>query len=190
MIAPYLFIDGAADSFRESMSAGELPWVVLPDVIDGATAAELRAALETAGLTRYELADRGRYHHNDTLRVDPLWEELGGFAADLAGGPVTLERARWIRQARGDYSLVKDDSHTRVRGRHLELTLDLSAGNSGEADVVYLDDHKGVSLPQITGVLGVIDRTPTSTRYLRPPTVRSASGCDVVRLIMSFAAAD
>jgi hypothetical protein len=39
-------------------------------------------------------------------------------------------------------------------------------------------------------VLGVIDRTPTSTRYLRPPTVRSASGCDVVRLIMSFAAAD
>lgn len=196
MLAPYLLLAETPEFLRETMHQAPLPSVVLPDALDAATAADLRARLEASELTSYALADRGRYHYSDTLVVDELWEELGALAASLADAPVALVRARWIRQRRGDYSLVKDDSFTRPKARHLELALDLSSGNSGEADIVYLDGSAAtavaVPVPQIGCVMSVVDRTPTSTRYLRPPTIRgvAAGGFDVIRLFLSFAWAD
>lgn len=187
MLAAYLRDPVTPHALRETMAAAELPSLLLPEAIDADVAAELRARLEAAGLTRYSLADRGRYEHNDTLQVVPLWNELGQFAADLAGAPMSVTRARWFRLRHGDYSLVKDDSRTRPPGgRHLELVLDLSAGNSGEAHVVYADGRTGLAVPQVTGLLAVVDRSPSIARYLRPPTIRSVGGFDIIRLILQF----
>lgn len=186
MLAPYLADEHTPPAFREMMTASPVPTALVPAAIDDTTAAALRARLATAGLTPYALADRGRHGYNDTLRVDPLWDELAHFAAGIAGAPVALARARWLVQRRGDYSLVKDDAKTRPPGRVLELVLDLSPGASGGAEAVYLDGTRAQAVLQLGGVLAVIDRTPTSTRYLRPPTVRSMGGFDVVRLFMQF----
>ncbi|HUQ07288.1 MAG TPA: hypothetical protein VM261_32575 [Kofleriaceae bacterium] len=188
MLAPYLLLDATPEFLRETMSQAPLPSVVLPDAIDAATAADLRARLEASELAAYALADRGRYHYSDTLVVDELWEPLGALAASVAEAPVALVRARWIRQRRGDYSLVKDDSYTRPNGRHLELALDLSSGNSGEADIVYVDGTAAVPVPQVGGVMSIVDRRGSTTRYLRPPTIRgvAAGGFDVVRLFLQF----
>lgn len=190
MLAAYLRDPATPHALRETMAAAAPPSLVLPEAIDAAVATELRARLEAAGLTAYALADRGRYEHNDTLEVLPLWAELGQLAADLAGRPMRLARARWIRQRRGDYSLVKDDSRTRPPGggRYLEIVLDVSAGHSGEAQAVYIDGTSTFVVPQIGGVLAVVDRSPSTTRFLRPPTIRSVGALDVVRLIMQFQA--
>lgn len=190
MLAPYLLVETTPEFMRETMREAAVPSVLVPDAVDAAVAAELRARLEAAELTPYALLDRGRYHYTDTLRVDPLWDELTRFAASIVPAPVTLARARWFRLRRGDYSLVKDDSRTRTPGRCLEVSLDLSSGHSGEAEVVYLDGTQALSVPQLTGLMSVVERSPTSTRYLRPPTIRSAGGHDIVRLFLSFAWAD
>lgn len=186
MIAPYLLIDGTAEFLRASMAAAELRAVLLPSAVDDAVAAELRARAEAAGWTRYALADRGRFDHDDALQVDPLWDELGGLAASIAGAPVTLARGRWLRQRRGDYSLVKDDSRTRPPGPLVELALDVSSGASGEAEAVFLDGTASFVMPQIPGVLAVVERSATTVRYLRPPTVRGVGGHDVIRLFLQY----
>ena len=102
MIADYLLLEGAAEAFRESMAAATPRSVLLPSAIDDATAAELRARVDAAGWTPYALADRGRFHYCDTLRVDPLWDELAAVAANLASARVALVRSRWMRFRRGD----------------------------------------------------------------------------------------
>jgi hypothetical protein len=186
MLAPYLLGEGTADFLRESMRGAPVPSVLVPDAVDAAVAADLRARVLAAELTTYALLDRGRYAFTDTLRVDPLWDELARFAATIAGAPVTLARTRWFRQRRGDYCLVKDDNRTRAPGRCVELALDVSSGMSGEAELVYFDGTQALAVPQIAGLLSVVDRSPTSCRYLRPPTCRSQGGHDVIRLILQF----
>jgi hypothetical protein len=187
MLAAYLCDPVTPHALREQMAAAEVPSLLLPQSLDATVVADLRARVEAAGLTRYELADRGKYDHNDTLQVAELWNELGQFAADLTGAPMSIARVRWFRLRRGDYSLVKDDSRTRAPGdRHLELVLDLSAGNTGEADVVYADGRNALAVPQISGLLAVVARSPSVARYMRPPTIRSFGGHDVVRLILQF----
>ncbi len=188
MIADYLAIENAGLLLREAMPSAPVPSLLLPEAIDGAVAADLRARLDAAGTTAFDLADRGRYRHNDALRIDPLWDELTGFAAGVAGpgATVTLAAVRWLRLGRGDYSLVKDDTRTRPAGPHLELVLDLSPGTSGEAELVYTDGLATLGVPQIAGLLAVVDRTATSTRYQRPPTVRGLGGIEIARVILSF----
>jgi hypothetical protein len=185
VIAPYLLADGVAAALRETMTEAELPSLVLMAMAEPAAAA-VRARVEAADWTMYALADRGRYHWNDTLRIDELWAAMTTIAAGIAGAPVTPARTRWTRLRRGDYSLVKDDHATRAPGRVLELLLDVSAGACGEAHAVYVDGTRAISVPQIGGLLSIVDRAPTTTRYLRPPTVRSQGGHHVIRLIMQF----
>jgi hypothetical protein len=186
MIADYLRVDGAAESFRESMAAATPRSLLLPSAIDDATAADLRARVDAAGWSAYALADRGRFHYCDTLRVDPLWDELAAVAADLAGARVALVRARWMRFFRGDYSLVKEDAATRPAGRHLELALDVSSGAGGEAEIVYAEGPHTFAVPQLSGLLCACDRTPAVTRYQRPPTVRSLIGGEITRLFLQY----
>jgi hypothetical protein len=186
MIADYLLMEGAAEAFRESMAVATPRSVLLPSVIDDATAADLRARVDAAGWTPYALADRGRFHYCDTLRVDPLWDELTAVASSLAGARLAIVRARWMRLRRGDYSLVKEDCATRPDGPHLELVLDISSGASGEAEVVYIEGADALAVPQMTGILSIVARTPAITRFQRPPTIRSIGGHDIVRLFLQY----
>ena len=181
MIASYLTDPVTNVWMREAM-----PLLVVPDAIDETTAADLRVRLDVAGASAYRLADRGRYRVNRELRVDALWAELGAVAASIAGAPVELAAACWLRFGRGDYSLVKDDIRTRAPGRRVEIVLDLSVDMSGEAEVVYADGERTLVVPQIPRMLAVVDRSPTSTRYQRPPTVRGLGGNEIIRLIMQY----
>lgn len=186
VLTPYLIAEGAAELLREMMATAPLPSMMLPGAIDEAAIAELRARVDAAGWTEYALADRGRYAFNDTVRDDALWAELTTLVNSVAGAPMSLARARWMRLRRGDYSLVKDDSRTRPPGRCIEVTLDVSSGSSGEAHVVYVLGMNALTVPQLPGLLGVVDRSPAMTRYHRPPTSRSQGGFDIVRLLMQF----
>lgn len=172
--------------YREMLRAAAFPYLLIANAIEPAEAAGLRAALAAAGDTRFWVADRGRYHHNDTLRDDALFASLADFAAGVTGRRLTLHAARWLRFTRGDYALVKDDTRTRAPGRAAELTLDVSAAIFPEAEQVYGDGHDAVQIPQLPTLLAVVDRTPTSTRYERPLTIRSGDGAEIVRLRLSL----
>lgn len=169
--------------YRERLRAAPFPHLMVPGAVEPATADALRDLLDAAGTEPFAIADRGRYRWNGSLRVDELWAALADFAGRITGAPLAVRAARWLRFGRGDYALVKDDSRTRPPGDHVELTLDLSASATGEAELVYtaLPDGPGTMLPQLPHVLFLVERTPASTRYDRPVTLR-AGGVEVVRL--------
>jgi hypothetical protein len=170
--------------YRDMLRSSAFPCLLVANAVEPADAGALRTALAGAGDQRFWIADRGRYHHNDDLRVGPLFESLAAFASGVAGVPLALHGARWLRFTRGDYALVKDDSRTRPPGRAVELTLDVSAAMCPEAGLVYSDGHDGVQVPQLPNLLVLVDRTPTSTRYDRPLTVKSGDGAEIIRLRM------
>lgn len=182
MIGAHHTTPEVVEAYRELLRAAAFPYLLVANAVEPEVAAGLRAALDAAGTARFWIADRGRYQHNDSLQIPPLWEQLAGFAAGLTGRPLAVHRARWVRLTRGDYALVKDDAHTRPPGRCVELTLDLSSGFHPEGECVYADGAEGVGVPALPGLLVVVDRSPTSTRYDRPLTVRSGDGAEIVRL--------
>src|SRR5207302_1764836 len=103
------------------------------------------------------LADRGRYHIQRTHREPALFGALQDAAAQLAQTALVPGPVRWVRLAHGDYSLCKGDDARDEPARHLELTLDLSATSTGEADIVYTDGGPGgVTIPQQRGSLAII----------------------------------
>ena len=123
----------------------------------------LRARLHDAGLTRYDLADRGRFEHNDLLVVPDLFDRL----VQLTRRPLTVLRARWLVFRRGDYSLTRGDALSRLPGDHVELTFDLSPASSGEAQVVYTDGASSVYVPQTAGQVSVVARDEGIYRWER-----------------------
>jgi hypothetical protein len=173
-LAPY------RTAYRECL----IPSVVLPGALSGPAAAALREQLAEAGVQPYWVADRGRYEMNDTLEAPELFESLRELAEHLAGAHFTVESARWLRLRRGSYALLRDDAP--LAERHLELTLDLSAGSSGEAEVIYT--HRGqifFAAPQQPGALALVERGPTVRRYDRYLT-HCVGDAEIVRLRMAL----
>jgi hypothetical protein len=156
---------------------------LVPHAVDPAVAADLRARLAAAGTELFDLADRGRYRWNGTLRVEPIWEMITGVASAFSGTPLVVAGARWLHLARGDYALVKDDARTRPAETVAEATLDLSERASGEAELIYALPGRGpaIVLPQLPLLLAIVPRPPALTRYDRPLTLRAA-GAEVIRL--------
>ena len=156
---------------------------LVPDAVAPAVAADLRARLAAAGTELFDLADRGRYRWNGTLRVEPIWEMITGVAAAFTGTPLVVAGARWLHLARGDYALVKDDVRTRPAETIVEATLDLSERASGEAEQIYALPGPGqaIVIPQLPQLLAIVPLAPSMTRYDRPLTLRAA-GAEVVRL--------
>lgn len=181
MIAEYLLDPGVAVELRAALGAAPIPSLMLPAAIDPPTLAALRAGLAAAGTVPYDLADRGRYRLNASLRVDGLWTELAATTTLLTGAPHLVAGARWLELGHGDYGLSRDDACTRPSGPHVELTLDLSEACSGEAEIVYSAGATAVIVPQVPAMLSLIARAPSVFRYERPLTFRSAH-LRVVRL--------
>jgi hypothetical protein len=161
----------AVESFRDAYRTERYPRVVIPNAIDADAAAELRA-LAVDGLQPFYAADRGRYHVNTDLVDAPLFDSLRVFAERVVGTPLAVGPARWLRFARGDYQLLRGDAVERSeRARHVELTLDFSATETKQAEIVYTDEAASFSeiffLPQLPQSVALVERGDTLYRYDR-----------------------
>jgi hypothetical protein len=147
-------------------ASGPVRGVLLPALVDDGAAKQLRDAVRPA-LEPFFLADRGRYQ---TAHID-----APGFLAELAsaivGRPLRITRSRWMRLVHGDYALYKDD-HRRWRGEPYELTVDLSAVATGEAEVMYSTPRGYFPVPQRPGHGALVDRSGGAQRYDRHLTHR------------------
>jgi hypothetical protein len=149
-------------------------------VMTPARAAALRAHVDPL-LGPFHVPDRGRYLVAELgAEVGPgagvgpepeLVAALASFAATqlgLAGARVVTIRA--TRLAHGDYALTKDDQRRWQPDHDLDLTLDFSAGDSEEAQVVYHTAEVQTVCAQRAGSAILADRRGGGTvrweRYL------------------------
>jgi hypothetical protein len=173
------------DELRAYFGASPLRGVLLEGLIPAALAVTLRQRL--APLVRpYFLADRGRYHVDDTHHEPELFAGLAALAADIAGARVAPAAARWTRLVRGDFAMLKDD-HRRWSqlGRHLEVVLDFSAATSSEAQVVWSGQGHVLWMPQVPLAGALVDRRHAVQRYDRYLTHR-VGAAEVYRLSLAL----
>ena len=155
--------------------------LVVPDAIDGATAAAARARCDARGYTRYALYDRGSYDVLENPDEPALVDLVLRAAERTTGRYLTLADSRVLRLVPGDYVLAH---HDRMHEDNpVEVTLDLSP-HPVEADVHYR--RRGqvfFRVPCTPGTLAIVERGVTITRNhtyvskLQPTAV-------VVRLIV------
>ena len=167
---------------RTYVRSAQLPAVLLGDMVSAAIAETLRDKVRP-GLRPYWIADRGRYHVDDTLREPELFASLADLASGIFELPLHPARARWVLLRRGDYALVKDDSRlSRGLPEHIEVVLDFSSTQSDDAQIVYNDQSGGTFwIPQQALGGGMIDRRRPVHRYDRYLTHRIGDG-EVFRL--------
>jgi hypothetical protein len=145
-------------------------------LISDAALAEAQRTLASARFERFDLAHRGSYHASGDRIPDRIAGELSAIVEEVAGRPVSLHAHRWMRLVAGDYSLLADDEAWSARPREegvIDVTVDLSDGACGEAEVVFT--HDGVAyftVPQRSGQVGIAERSPTVGRYDRYLTHR------------------
>lgn len=151
---------------------------VIPDVVDSAAAAEVRARLR---YTRYALLDRGSYDAVDRVDEPALLSALTRVVAGDLARTLVIAEARAVRLRAGDYILAH---HDRVHeGLPLELVLDLSPAHVPGAEVHYR--RRGqvfFRAPSAPGALAVVERGPTVTcnhTYVS----KLHSDAEIVRLI-------
>jgi hypothetical protein len=155
----------ATAALRNQFAAGRIRHLTLPSVISGDDAPRLRAQIR---LRPFWVADRGRYHTSDQPPEPALLERLLSFSSSLTGAPFALAHHRWLRFSRGDYQLMLGDAVERgATGSHLELTLDLSAADTGQAEIVYTDGAESLTIPQLAGSLTLVERHDSLYRYER-----------------------
>ena len=88
---------------------------LVPHAVEPAVAADLRARLAAAGTELFDLADRGRYRWNGTLRVEPIWEMITGVAAAFTGTPLV------VAGGRGTTALTRYDRPLTLRAAGAEV---------------------------------------------------------------------
>lgn len=158
-------------------------------LLDGLIPEKLAAALRdqvTPRLVAYDLADRGRYHFDETFAEPELFFGLTALATQIAELRLRSGRARWTRFRRGDYALYKNDSRLwRGMDQHFEFTLDFSAAGSEEGQVVWATPADLFWMPQrpLSGAL--VDRRQPIQRYDRYLTHR-AGDAEVFRLSLAL----
>ncbi len=156
------------DEFRAQFAEGRCHHVVVAGFLDDEAAAPLRAQVNAAGLTVFHEPDRGRYEHNRELAIAPLFDELRAIVEELVQRPLRVDHACWLRLRHRDYQLIKDDARDRpLADTHVELTLDLSALATGQAELVYTDGLESWVVPQLPGAVSVVEREPWLYRYAR-----------------------
>jgi hypothetical protein len=156
------------DVLRAQFRGGRCHHVVVPGVVPDATAASLREAVDAAGFAAYDEPDRGRYEHNDTLAIPPLFDELRAIAEQITERAMRADHAVLRRLRHRDYQLMKDDARTRpVADAHVEIALDFSARATGQAEIVYSDGREHWVVPQLPGAVAIVAREPWLFRYER-----------------------
>jgi hypothetical protein len=160
------FAGGAiADTFRQLYDKQN--YVVVPSLLEPEAAASLRARVASE-VAPFYIADRGRYHLSTTFTDEELFAALTAFAEGVAGGPLAHVEHRWFRFAHGDYQMSNGDRLDRAaRGRHLELTLDFSAGETDQGETVFTDGRMTFVVPQLPLSLALVLRDDSLYRYDR-----------------------
>jgi len=147
--------------------------LVLPSACDA-------RALRAPRLREFYVANRGRY---ETAELEPR-EELRAFAEALTGLRLAHAWLRLFRFGHRDYSLYLDDALTRIE-RGVELTLDLSRKSAGPPEIW----STGLTVPQVPGLLALVERAPAVYRCDRYFTA-AVGRAKVLRLRAAFALAD
>lgn len=167
MIPPRFYDGEALQTLRRDYRASRYPHVQIPHAFDENSAAELRARA-AEGLKPFFVADRGHYAVNARLVDAPFFEDLRMFAERVIEAPLTVGPALWLRFVRGDYQLLRGDEMDRPeRSHHIELTLDFSAAETGQAEIVYTAAPESFVLEQWPGSVALVERGDTLSRYDR-----------------------
>lgn len=155
---------------REAFAQMSIGAVVIQKALTPEATAAVREALEDETFTPVFLAHRGRYAICRDLTAPELLPALRDLASFVADERLSILEAGCLRLQRGDYALRRDDLATRphVDGRVYELTADVSATSSGEAQVVYTRHGRSFFVaPQLSGSVTLVERHPTVERYDR-----------------------
>jgi hypothetical protein len=156
------------DEMRAQFREGRCHHVVVAGFLTPTAASELRAQIDAATFTTFDIPDRGHYEHNRELALPALFDELRVIAEQVTEHPLRLAHARWLRLRHRDYQLIKDDAMDRpVPTTHVELTLDISDVTSSQAELVYTDGHESWVVPQVAGAISIVEREPWLFRYAR-----------------------
>jgi hypothetical protein len=147
-------------------------WVMVPSAAPPESTLLLRAWAGAFGLEPFFIADRGRYHRNDTFVDDELFDALRRLAERIVEAPLSVGPPRWLRFGHGDYALTHGDATERPTGSFIELTLDFSDTETGQGAVVYTDGIGRIVLPQWPGSLALVERPAKLYRYERYLTHR------------------
>jgi hypothetical protein len=154
------------DQLRAQFRAGRCHHVLLAGFI--ADTAPLRAQVDAAGWTPYDEPDRGRYECNRTLVIDDVFDGMRTTAEAIVERPLHVERAVWLRFSHRSYQLTKDDARERpLAARHIELIYDFSPAMLGTGEVIYTDGREIWLVPQVPGVIALIEREPWLYRHAR-----------------------
>lgn len=152
--------------YRDAYCESARPAVVVPHALSSALLAPLRARLAALPARPYALAHRARYHELCDPREPVLVSALRELAERVTGASLKVLAQQWLLFRRGDYLMKLADPWRDESA--VELTADLSAGSSSEAQVVYV--HRGTSyfaMPQLAGAVAVVARQPGIERYDR-----------------------
>jgi len=135
-----------------------------------------------AAFSRFEIADRGRYEVCESHAEPELVALVTHLASERLGMALAPAGQRLLRFRRGDYALFKDD-HKRWQGLDAlaEVTVDLSASESDEGQVVYAFPDGRATMPQRPGAAAIVDRRGQAARYERYLGVRFGEG-EILRL--------
>ena len=145
------------------------------------------AAPAKVRFSKMTLATRGRYQFAD-LRDRAISRELLEFAQVLAGRKLAPHALRLLRFRHRGYALFYDDALTRVEAG-VEVTLDVSSQMRGTPAVYQTNSTDRLEVPQVPGLVAVVERHPGMYRYDRylPAAVGDA---EVLRLRAAFRFAD
>ena len=133
--------------------------LVIPDAVDRARAADLRAR---ATYARYGLVDRGSYDAGSLVLDAALTKNIVDLANRATNRSLAIEDARVIRLCAGDYILAHHDRLS--EGNPVEVTLDVSPAPVPTAEVHYR--RRGqvfLRFPCVPGTAAVVERGPTVT---------------------------
>ncbi|CAN5918070.1 hypothetical protein BH11MYX3_BH11MYX3_09470 [soil metagenome] len=156
------------EEMRAQFRDGRCHHVVVAGFLTPEAATDLRAQIDAAPFTTFDIPDRGHYEHNRELALPALFDELRAVAEQVTERSLRIEHARWLRLRHRDYQLIKDDATDRpVPGAHVELILDVSTLTSGQAELVYTDGHESWVVPQVAGAISIVEREPWLFRYAR-----------------------
>jgi len=166
VLRPHFDAPGPLEMFRGLYRAQR--HLVMPMLLDDDTAANLRARLLLEGVERFSVADRGSYREKRQFRLPPLFDPLRQLAEKVVEAPLAELSHQWLCFARGDYQLMRGDAVERgATGRHLELTLDFSAREIGQGEIVYSDERGEILVPQMKHALALVERHDSMYRYER-----------------------
>jgi hypothetical protein len=161
----------ALEPLRADYEGRAIPAVFVPGAVSIERAAALRDRVATASRERFDLAHHGRFERTSEVRDAELETSLREFAEHFTRARLVIVSTTWFVMRHGDYALARADDAMRAAGApsSIELTLDVSPGASGEADIVYarLDGSIVFAAPQEPRGLAIVERAAGVRRYER-----------------------